>query len=83
MAGTDDLDGLKVRGTGVRAPDVVAALYREAFERYGAKFLWNRKPSAEPTVAQAMIVAAALRREGNMESLTLVARIEEACRAAL
>jgi hypothetical protein len=78
-----DIDTLKALGTGKPAPASVAALYREAFERYGARFLWSRKPSAEPTIRQALVIADALRREGNRETMELVMRIEEACRAAV
>jgi len=45
--------------------------------------LWNRKPSVAPTIAQALVIAEALRREGNMRSRPLAAEIEAACRAAL
>jgi len=83
MADRPGLDELKEAGAGRPAPDAVAVLYREAFSVFGAAALWNCKPSAHPTIAQALAVAESLRREGNMQSRPLAVRIEEACRAAL
>lgn len=76
-------DELKELGAGVLAPEGVASLYRQAFRDFGTRSLWSRKPSEHPTIAQALVIADALRREGNMNTLPLAARIEEACRAAL
>jgi hypothetical protein len=45
--------------------------------------LWNRRPSEKPTIAQALVVAESLRREGNLQSRALAYEIERACRAAL
>jgi hypothetical protein len=78
-----DLDDLKARGAGRPAPQDVARLYHQAFRDFGAQALWSRKPSAEPTIAQALVIADSLRREGNLQSLALAAEIEQACRAAL
>nr|WP_294521008.1 hypothetical protein [uncultured Rhodopila sp.] len=83
MTDSRNLDELKEAGAGRPAPDPVAALYREAFSQFGAMALWNRKPSAHPTIARALAVVESLRREGNMQSRPLAVRIEEACRAAL
>ena len=77
------LDELKAAGAGRPAPATVALLYHKAFQDHGAQMLWSRKPSDHPTIAQALVVAECLRREGNMRSRPLAARIEEACRAAL
>jgi hypothetical protein len=74
---------LKELGAGQAAPEEVALLYRRAFGEYGNQVLWNRKPSGEPTIAQAVVVAEILRREGNVQSRSLAVKIEEACRAAL
>jgi hypothetical protein len=74
---------LKQRGAGRPAPEGVAALYRQAFKEFGAQALWSRMPSKRPTIAQALVVAESLRREGNMKSRPLAAQIEEACRASL
>jgi hypothetical protein len=77
------LDELKQRGAGRPAPAEVVRLYQQAFAEFGALMLWSRKPSAHPTIAQALVVAEALRNEGNMASRPFAARIEAACRAAL
>jgi len=77
------IDDLKELGSGKPAPEDVTALYRRAFAEFGAQSLWSRKPSATPTIAQALVVAESLRREGNMRSRPLAAQIEAACRAAL
>ena len=83
MTDLRDFDELKRLGAGRPAPESVAALYRQAFEEFGVQSLWSRRPSPRPTIAQALVIAEALRREGNMRSRPLAARIEEACRAAL
>ena len=83
MSDKRGLDELKELGAGRPAPEDVVALYRQAFDEFGAQAFWNRKPSEHPTITQALVLAESLRREGNMKSRQLVARIEEACRAAL
>nr|WP_294505005.1 hypothetical protein [uncultured Rhodopila sp.] len=83
MTDRRNLDELKEAGAGRPAPDPVAALYREAFSKFGAAALWNRRPSDHPTIAQALAVAESLRREGNMQSRPLAVGIEQACRTAL
>jgi hypothetical protein len=83
MANLRDLEELKRLGAGRPAPESVAALYREAFRTFGAQALWSRTPSERPTIAQALVIAESLRREGDMRSLPLAARIEAACRAAV
>jgi len=83
MKDTRDLDELKDLGSGRRAPETVEALYRRAFREFGAQSLWSRTPSEHPTITQALVVAEALRREGDMKSRPLAAKIEEACRASL
>ena len=76
-------DELKELGAGRPAPEDIVALYRQAFDEFGTQALWSRRPSEHPTITQALTVAESLRREGDMKSRQLVARIEEACRAAL
>jgi hypothetical protein len=83
MTDTPSLEELKERGAGRPAPDAVAALYRLAFKEFGVQALWSRRPSERPTIAQALVVADSLRREGSMRSRPLAAQIEAACRAAL
>lgn len=77
------IEELKELGAGRTAPDDVARLYHEAFREFGTIALWSRRASEHPTIAQALVVAESLRREGSMQSRPLAARIEEACRAAL
>ena len=77
------MDELKEAGAGRLAPGEIVLLYRKAFHDYGAQALWSRKPSDRPTIAQVLVVAESLRREGNMMARPLAVEIEEACRAAL
>ena len=83
MIDTLDFEQLKERGAGQPAPEEIARLYHQAFRDFGAQALWSRRPSAEPTIAQALVVAENLRREGNLQSRALAVEIEQACRAAL
>lgn len=78
-----DIDVLMALGAGRPAPPAIAELYCRAFSEFGAQTLWSRRPSPTPTIAQALVVAQSLRREGDMRSRLLAVRIEEACRAAL
>ncbi|MBF0294284.1 MAG: hypothetical protein HQL96_03775 [Magnetococcales bacterium] len=77
------LEQLKALGAGRLAPEDVISLYRQAFLQFGAQSLWSRQPSGQPTIAQALVIADCLRREGNLVSRAFAARMEEACRAAL
>jgi hypothetical protein len=80
---TRSLEQLKELGAGRRAPREIARLYDQAFRDYGVLALWSRRPSEKPTIAQALVVADTLRREGNLQSRALAGEIERACRAAL
>jgi hypothetical protein len=60
-----------------------ASLYRRAFAEYGARALWNKRELERPTPADALVVARALRVEGDREARRLAEQIERACRAAL
>jgi hypothetical protein len=82
MADTRNLEQLKDLGAGRTAPDDIARLYHQAFRDYGARALWNRRPSETPTITQALVVAESLRHEGNLQSRALAVEIERACRAA-
>ncbi len=70
-------------------PDVLtqhldfASLYRHAFAEYGTQALWNKRMLEEPTPEDALVVARALRIEGDREARELAEQIEQACRAAL
>jgi hypothetical protein len=64
-------------------PEDFASLYRRAFTKYGARALWNKRPITMPTPEDALVVARALRIEGDREARQLAEQIEAACRAAL
>ena len=61
----------------------LAALYRRAFAEYGAQALWNKRSLDSPTPEDALVVARALRIEGDREARRLAEQIEQACRTAL
>jgi hypothetical protein len=83
MTDNRNIEELKELGTGRAAPEEIARLYHRAFREFGPQALWNRRPSEKPTIAQALVIAEGLRREGNLRSRALAAEIEQACRAAL
>lgn len=62
-------------------PPDYANLYRQAFEQFGARALWNKRVLDDPTPEDALVVARALRIEGNREARRLAEQIEQACRA--
>ena len=68
--------------TELTRPDF-ARLYRRAFKEYGRRALWNKRVLEEPTKEDALVVARALRIEGNREARQLAEQIERACRAAV
>ena len=59
------------------------ALYRRAFAEYGAQALWNLRAFEDPTPEDGLVVARALRVEGDMGARFLAEAIERVCRAAL
>ena len=69
--------------TETQQPEDLARLYRRAFAEYGARALWNKRELETPTPADALVVARALRMEGNREARQLAEQIERACRAAI
>jgi hypothetical protein len=83
MIDSRNFEQLKDLGAGRAAPDEIARLYHQAFRDFGTQALWSRRPSAAPTIAQALVIAENLRREGNLQSRALAGEIEQACRAAL
>ena len=83
MVETSEIELLKDRGAGRPAPDDVARLYHQAFRDFGTQALWSRGASPAPTIAQALVVAQSLRREGDLRCRALAIEIERACRAAL
>ena len=62
-------------------PDYTS-LYRQAFERFGTRALWNKRVLDDPTPEDALVVARALRIEGNRDARRLAEQIEQACRAS-
>jgi hypothetical protein len=64
-------------------PDDFTSLYRDAFAQYGTRALWNKRLLEKPTPEDALVVARALRIEGDRAARRLAERIEKACRAAL
>jgi hypothetical protein len=57
-------------------------LYSEAFAKYRAHALWFMRRLDEPTPADALAVARALRVEGDLPARLLAEQIEQACHAA-
>ncbi len=51
-------------------------LYLEAFARFRADALWNKRQLANPTPADALVVARALRAEGDLNARRLAEAIE-------
>ena len=62
---------------------VFVALYRQAFSEYGTRALWNKRRLEAPTTEDALVVARALRIEGDLRARRLAEKIEQACRAAV
>ena len=56
-------------------------LYRRAFSDYGIRALWNLRPVANPSPADALAITRALRTHGGMDGRRLAERIEKLCRA--
>jgi hypothetical protein len=64
-------------------PEDFASLYRRAFAEHGTRALWNKRALEVPTPEDALVIARALRIEGNREARHLAERIERACHAAV
>jgi len=58
-------------------------LYRRAFAEYGAHALWNLRAFETPSPEDALVVARALRTEGDLIARRLAEQIEQACHAAV
>ena len=63
-------------------PETLASLYRRAFAEYGTQALWNKRMVEKPTKEDALVIARALRIEGDRQARILAEQIENACRAA-
>jgi hypothetical protein len=57
------------------------SLYRQAFEQFGVRALWNKRVLENPTPEDALVIARALRIEGDRRARRLAEQIEQACRA--
>ncbi|HZU91090.1 MAG TPA: hypothetical protein VE993_17695 [Stellaceae bacterium] len=64
-------------------PEDFTSLYRQAFAKYGTRALWNKHLLETPTPEDALVIARALRIEGDRAARRLAEQIEKACRAAL
>ena len=64
-------------------PEDFVSLYRRAFRDFGVRALWNKRCLDTPTREDALVVARALRIEGDREARLLAEQIEQACRAAV
>jgi hypothetical protein len=64
-------------------PPDLATLYRRAFAEFGTLALWNLRSFEAPTPEDALVVARALRIEGNLAARRLAEQIEQACHAAI
>lgn len=60
-----------------------ASLYHRAFSEYGTQALWNKRMLDQPTEQDALVIARALRMEGDREARKLAEQIEKACGATL
>jgi hypothetical protein len=75
---------MKTRMNGYeREPPNFVALYRLAFAEYGTRALWNKRRLRAPTPQDALVIARALRIEGDRRARCLAEEIERACRAAI
>ena len=63
--------------------ETFVTLYRRAFSEYGAQALWNKRMLEQPKPDDGLVIARALRIEGDLEARKLAEQIEKACRAAL
>jgi hypothetical protein len=64
-------------------PEDFVTLYRRAFADYGAQALWHMRAFPTPTPEDALVVARALRINGDMKARFLAEQIERSCRAVL
>jgi hypothetical protein len=64
---------------GAAQPDDFATLYRRASAEYGTRALWNKRELVNPDKDDALVVAWALRIEGDREARRLAEQIEQAC----
>jgi hypothetical protein len=63
--------------------DDFVELYRRAFREYGTRALWNKRELEGPTREHALVVARALRVNGDRKARLLAEQLEFACRASV
>ena len=63
--------------------DELLSLYKRAFAEYGARALWNKRVLESPTPEDALVIARALRIEGDLGARILAEQIERVCRAVV
>ena len=63
--------------------DDFASLYRRAFQEHGVRALWSMRQLENPMTEEALVVARALRINGNRYARVLAEQIEKACRALI
>ena len=61
----------------------LVSLYRRAFAEDGTRALWSKRRLDMPTPQDALVIARALRIEGDRQARQLAEEIERACRAAI
>lgn len=76
------LEAALPRMTNETQAEDLASLYRRAFAEYGTQALWNKRVLDSPTPDDALVIARALRIEGDRQARQLAEQIEQACRAA-
>lgn len=60
-------------------PEDLASLYHRAFEKFGARALWNVREQEAPSRADALAITRTLRVEGDLAARRLAEQIEKAC----
>lgn len=63
-------------------PEDYSVLYRRAFVEFGTRALWNKRMLEKPTREDALVVARALRIEGDRAARRIAEQIESAVRDA-
>jgi hypothetical protein len=66
-----------------KQPEDYVAFYRRAFEQFDTHALWNKRALDNPGPGDALVIARALRIEGNLQARRLAEQIEQACGATV
>lgn len=65
---------------GDRFDSALSRIGKRAFAKYRARALWNLENVDHPTPGEALVIARALRVEGDLSARRLAEEIERACR---